>query len=35
MTGKWPLVLERGVAGQAHAGHDRSGDVAVFAVMDR
>jgi negative regulator of sigma-B (phosphoserine phosphatase) len=27
----WPLVLERGVAGLAHEGEDRSGDVAVFA----
>jgi phosphoserine phosphatase RsbX len=35
MTGKWPLVLERGVAGQAHAGHDRSGDVAVFVASER
>jgi len=28
----WPPVLERGVAGQAHEGHDRSGDVALFAA---
>jgi phosphoserine phosphatase RsbX len=35
MTGKWPLVLERGVAGQAHAGQDRSGDVAVFAASEQ
>jgi negative regulator of sigma-B (phosphoserine phosphatase) len=27
----WPLVLERGVAGLAHEGEGRSGDVAVFA----
>jgi len=31
MTTTWPLVLERGVAAQAHAGERRSGDVAVFA----
>jgi phosphoserine phosphatase RsbX len=31
----WPLVLERGVAGQAHEGERRSGDVAVFAPSRR
>ena len=31
----WPLVLERGVAGRAHEGHSRSGDVAVFAGSTR
>jgi negative regulator of sigma-B (phosphoserine phosphatase) len=31
MSEQWPLVLERGVAGLAHAGEDRSGDRAVFA----
>jgi negative regulator of sigma-B (phosphoserine phosphatase) len=31
MTGQWPLVLERGVAGLAHEGEGRSGDLAVFA----
>jgi negative regulator of sigma-B (phosphoserine phosphatase) len=31
MTPPWPLVLERGVAGLAHEGEGRSGDVAVFA----
>jgi phosphoserine phosphatase RsbX len=31
MTGTWPLVLERGVAGLAHEGERRSGDLAVFA----
>jgi phosphoserine phosphatase RsbX len=31
----WPLVLERGVAGQAHEGERRSGDVAVFAPSQR
>jgi negative regulator of sigma-B (phosphoserine phosphatase) len=31
MSGGWPPVLERGVAGLAHAGEGRSGDVAVFA----
>lgn len=35
MTGKWPLVLERGVAGLAHEGEGRSGDVAVFAPSQR
>ena len=34
MTERWPLVLERGVAGQAHEGHDRSGDLAVFAASE-
>jgi negative regulator of sigma-B (phosphoserine phosphatase) len=28
----WPLVLERGVAGLAHEGEGRSGDLAVFAA---
>jgi negative regulator of sigma-B (phosphoserine phosphatase) len=27
----WPAALERGVAGRAHEGEGRSGDVAVFA----
>jgi phosphoserine phosphatase RsbX len=31
----WPLVLERGVAGLAHEGEGRSGDVAVFAPSTR
>jgi negative regulator of sigma-B (phosphoserine phosphatase) len=31
----WPLVLERGVAGLAHEGEGRSGDVAVFAPSQR
>ena len=31
MNEQWPLVLERGVAGLAHEGEDRSGDRAVFA----
>jgi phosphoserine phosphatase RsbX len=31
MTDAWPASLERGVAGLAHAGEGRSGDVAVFA----
>jgi negative regulator of sigma-B (phosphoserine phosphatase) len=31
MSAPWPLVLERGVAGLAHEGEGRSGDVAVFA----
>jgi phosphoserine phosphatase RsbX len=35
MTVRWPLVLERGAAGQAHGGHGRSGDVAVFAPSER
>jgi phosphoserine phosphatase RsbX len=35
MKGRWPLVLERGVAGQAHAGQKRSGDLAVFAASER
>jgi negative regulator of sigma-B (phosphoserine phosphatase) len=34
MTGEWPPVLERGVAGLTHAGEDRSGDLAVFAPFD-
>jgi phosphoserine phosphatase RsbX len=35
MSGRWPLVLERGVAGQAHGGQTRSGDLAVFAASER
>jgi len=35
MTGTWPLVLERGVAGQAHEGEGRSGDLAVFAPSEK
>jgi len=35
MTRPWPLVLERGVAGMAHEGERRSGDVAVFAPSSR
>jgi phosphoserine phosphatase RsbX len=31
MSEQWPPVLERGVAGLAHAGEGRSGDLAVFA----
>ena len=31
MSERWPLVLERGVAGLAHEGEGRSGDLAVFA----
>ena len=31
MSRQWPLVLERGVAGLAHEGEGRSGDLAVFA----
>jgi negative regulator of sigma-B (phosphoserine phosphatase) len=31
MSEQWPLVLERGVAGLAHEGEGRSGDLAVFA----
>jgi phosphoserine phosphatase RsbX len=34
-TPPWPLVLERGVAGLAHDGEGRSGDVAVFAPSQR
>jgi phosphoserine phosphatase RsbX len=30
-NGEWPAVLERGVAGTAMAGEERSGDLAVFA----
>jgi phosphoserine phosphatase RsbX len=30
MSEQWPLVLERGVAGLAHEGEGRSGDLAVF-----
>jgi phosphoserine phosphatase RsbX len=35
MSDAWPLVLERGVAGQPHAGEYRSGDLAVFAPSAR
>jgi negative regulator of sigma-B (phosphoserine phosphatase) len=35
MTSTWPLVLERGVAGLAHAGERRSGDLAVFVPSAR
>ncbi len=35
MTGQWPPVLERGVAGLTHEGEGRSGDVAVFAASER
>jgi len=35
MTGEWPLVLERGVAGRALEGERRSGDLAVFAPSAR
>jgi negative regulator of sigma-B (phosphoserine phosphatase) len=35
MTASWPLVLERGVAGLAHEGEGRSGDLAVFAPCRR
>jgi negative regulator of sigma-B (phosphoserine phosphatase) len=31
----WPLVLERGVAGLAHEGEGRSGDLSVFAPSQR
>jgi negative regulator of sigma-B (phosphoserine phosphatase) len=35
MSAGWPLVLERGVAGLAHEGEGRSGDLAVFAPSQR
>jgi negative regulator of sigma-B (phosphoserine phosphatase) len=35
MSNEWPLVLERGVAGLAHEGEGRSGDLAVFAPSER
>jgi phosphoserine phosphatase RsbX len=35
MSAPWPLVLERGVAGLAHEGEGRSGDLAVFAPSAR
>jgi phosphoserine phosphatase RsbX len=35
MSNTWPLVLERGMAGQAHEGEGRSGDLAVFAPSER
>lgn len=34
MSNTWPLVLERGVAGLAHVGEGRSGDLAVFAPTE-
>jgi phosphoserine phosphatase RsbX len=35
MSPSWPLVLERGVAGLAHEGERRSGDLAVFVPSQR
>ena len=35
MSRPWPLVLERGVAGLAHEGERRSGDLAVFVPSAR
>jgi phosphoserine phosphatase RsbX len=35
MSNEWPLVLERGMAGLAHEGEGRSGDLAVFAPSER
>jgi phosphoserine phosphatase RsbX len=35
MSDTWPLVLERGMAGQPHEGEGRSGDLAVFAPSAR
>ena len=35
MSNTWPLVLERGMAGLAHEGEGRSGDLAVFAPSQR
>jgi phosphoserine phosphatase RsbX len=35
MSGTWPVVLERGMAGLAYEGERRSGDLAVFAVTER
>jgi phosphoserine phosphatase RsbX len=35
MSRQWPLVLERGVAGLAHEGEGRSGDLAVFAPCSK
>lgn len=35
VTGDWPAALELGVAGEAHAGEARSGDLAVFAPSAR
>jgi phosphoserine phosphatase RsbX len=35
MSGAWPQELERGEAGLAHAGEQRSGDLAVFAPSAR
>jgi phosphoserine phosphatase RsbX len=35
MNDTWPLVLERGMAGLAHEGEGRSGDLAVFAPSAR
>jgi negative regulator of sigma-B (phosphoserine phosphatase) len=34
MSDRWPQVLERGVAGLAHEGEGRSGDVALFAASE-
>jgi phosphoserine phosphatase RsbX len=35
MTTRWPVVLERGVAGVTHVGEGRSGDLALFAASRR
>ena len=35
MNDGWPLVLERGAAGVAHEGQERSGDLALFAASER
>lgn len=35
MSDAWPAALERGVAGTAHEGEQRSGDLAVFAPSPR
>jgi negative regulator of sigma-B (phosphoserine phosphatase) len=35
MSAPWPAVLERGVAGLAHEGEGRSGDLAVFVPSAR
>jgi negative regulator of sigma-B (phosphoserine phosphatase) len=32
MSGDWPSILERGVAGLPHEGESRSGDLAVFTA---
>jgi len=34
ITDGWPEALERGVAGAAMSGEERSGDLAVFAGYD-